>query len=143
MKISKDTENVIEALEQFTQAGLRKKNDTSIIFEICAAKGAVTALNQMVFAGKKIWNLSSKLRKVDPNADGINLLQKELQSSVEEMQDYLEQLSKYMDKEDKQRVIDIYLPKTRGGLKNIVDLSYDLAKFKDLQTESKKQSNQR
>ena len=58
--------------------------------------------------------------------------------AVEEIKDTMQEMLSYADDDDIKRFNDIYMPATRGALKNIVDLSHDLARLKDLQVDSQR-----
>lgn len=134
MQLSDDTLAVVNYLNEYTGGNLRKKNDVSVIMEICATYNEPELLNRLVFTGKSLWNIASKLRKVNPSADGIELLQKEVERCSTELSGYLSEIAEAADEELKKRFDDIYLQLTGGAVKNLIDLSHDLAKFKDLQT---------
>lgn len=138
MKISDDTKSVVQFLNDYAKGGLRKLNDIEIIFELTATYDGADELNRLVFAGKSVWNISSKLRKVIPGSDGIELLQKEMLRNVEEMIKWLSMIMEFGDDESKKRFDNIYFAQTSGALKNIIDLSHDLAVFKDIQSESRR-----
>ncbi len=133
MQISEDTIAVIEYLNEFSEGTLRKKNDLEAIFEICASHNGADTLNRLVFTGKSIWNISNKLRKINPNIDGIELLHKEMERACNELISYLKEVTEFGDDDLIQRFNDVYFQLTRGAIKNIIDLSHDLAKFKELQ----------
>lgn len=140
MQISDDTLAVVNYLDQYCDGNLRKKNDFASILEICATYNGVETLSRLIFAGKSLWNISSKLRKANPAAEGIELLQKETERCCNEMYVYLKEISDNADEEIQNRFNDVYLQLTRGAIKNLIDLGHDLAKFKDLQADLRKNS---
>lgn len=140
MEISNDTMAVINYLDDFTKGNLRKKNDFSVILEICAAYDNADTLNRLVFTGKSLWNIYSKLRKVGSNTEGIELLQKETERCCNEMTVYLKDIISYSDEDLQKRFDDVYFQLTRGCVKNLIDLAHDLSKFKELQSLSRSQS---
>jgi hypothetical protein len=79
MQISDDTKSVVNFLDEYTKGNLRKKNDFAAILEICATYNGSDTLNHLIFSGKSLWNISSKLKKTSSSADGVNLLQKEVE----------------------------------------------------------------
>lgn len=141
MIISEDTKAVVDYLNQYTNGNLRKKNDFESILEVCANYDNADTLNRLVFSGKSLWNIYSKMRKVNPNAEGIELLQKETERLCNEMSEFLREISEFADFELKSRFEDVYLARTRGAVKNLIDLAHDLAKFKDLQTELRQRNS--
>lgn len=134
MQLSNDTLAVVNYLDEYTGGNLRKKNDIGAVIEICATYNEPELLNRIIFTGKSLWNIASKLRKVNPSADGIELLQKEVERCSTELSGYLSEIAGAADDDLKKRFDDIYLQLTRGAVKNLIDLGHDLAKFKDLQT---------
>jgi hypothetical protein len=138
MNISDDTKAVVEYLDKFA-GGLRKKNDMMLVLEICATFDGALLLNKLIFSGKSVWNLSKTLRRISPDDDGAPLIQKEMLRGVGEMKEFLTEMILRAEDADKKRFDDIYFPETRGALKNLVDLAHDLGKFKDLQSDSKRQ----
>jgi hypothetical protein len=133
MQISDDTLAVVNYLNDFTSGNLRKKNDIEVIIEICASYNGAETLNRLIFASKSVWNISTKLRKVNPSADGIELLRKELERGCSEMTNYLKDIISLADKDLNDRFNDIYFLSTRGTIKNLIDLAHDLSQLKDLQ----------
>jgi hypothetical protein len=133
IKISDDTIAVVDFLDKFTNGNLRKKGDLELILEIAATFNESDILNRLIFASKSVWNISSKLKKVNPTADGIELLQKEMERNCIDMTEYLKVFYQYADDSSKKRFEDVYLQLTRGAFKNLIDLAHDFAKFKELQ----------
>lgn len=136
MKLSEDTVRVLEYLDQYTDNRLRKRNDLGLILEIGATYGLSEQINFLVFRGKSVWNISKKLWKVSPDDEGAQLLQKEMVRGVEEIKDNLEVILGYADDDNIKRFNDVYMPATRGALKNIVDLCHDFAQLKNLQSDN-------
>ena len=134
MKISDDTLAVVNYIDEYSGGNLRKKNDFSAILELCANYDNAETLNRLIFTGKSLWNIHSKMRKVSPNADGIELLQKEVERCCIEITGYLKEITQFADADLQKRFDDIYYPETRGSVKNLIDLAHDLAKFKELQS---------
>lgn len=133
MQISEDTLGFIEVVNEFTDGELRKKNDLAICFEVGATYGGIAELNSLIFEGKVLWNLFSKIKKSTNEDQGIELLRREFEDSLTRFKDYLSSIYDKLEGEDKQRFEDIYFQFTRGSVLNISDLAHDLAKVKDLQ----------
>lgn len=133
MNISEDTRRVIEFLDEYSGGTLRKKNDLAIILEITANLGDFATANKIIFTGKSVYNLYKKLKKT--KGQGLDLLQKQLLRSIDELKNFLAQISEYFDEEIKQRFETTYFPNTNGASANLIDLSYDLSILKDLQME--------
>lgn len=137
MKISEDTKKVIDALDYLSGKSLRKKKDIQVIIEICATYDGAEILNNLIFTGKTVWKLQSKLKDITSMDEGAALIQKELIKSVDKIRNYLRQINNFTDSETKERFEEIYIPDNRGTMKNIIDLSFDLSIFKELQNQAK------
>ena len=78
MELSEDTQKVLEFLDNYSESGIRKRNDIASILEISASYNLHTLFNNIVFTGKSIWNLFLKIRKIDPNQqEGSHLIRNE------------------------------------------------------------------
>jgi hypothetical protein len=137
MIISEDTQRVVELLEEYAKNSLRKKNDFSLIMELGATHSLPDQILDLIFIGKVIWTLSATIKKAQPNSEGIELVQKEFEQNLDKIKTILTYLSQIAEQEDKERLEVTYLQMTRGCVLNIIDLSHDLAKFKNMQIESK------
>lgn len=132
MKISNDTENVINFLEEFSPDGLRKKNDLAAILEITAQMNDFALANKIIFTGKSVYNLHQKFRKA--KGLGTDLLQEQLLKSLDELTELLQNVAlNCNDEEIKKRFEVTYFAKTNGSLANLIDLSCDLSILKDVQ----------
>lgn len=141
MKLSNDTEQVLEMLDDYTKNGLRKRNDMGMLFELGASNGLGEQMMNLIFQGKIIWTLSTKLKPANAGADGIELVQREFEASLEQFKGLLTEMSNFGDDESKERIATTYLQMTRGCVLNIIDLSHDLAKFKNMQIELRNPRN--
>lgn len=141
MKLSNDTEQVLEMLDDYTKNGLRKRNDMGMLFELGASNGLGEQMMNLIFQGKIIWTLSTKLKPANAGADGIELVQREFEASLEQFKGLLIEMSNFGDDESKERIATTYLQMTRGCVLNIIDLSHDLAKFKNMQIELRNPRN--
>jgi hypothetical protein len=139
MQISDDTKAVVQFLNEYTKGNLRKVNDLEYIFEIAATYDGNDELNRLVFAGKSVWNIASKLKKVVHGTEGIELLEKELLRNIDEMIRLMRKISEFAEIDVKKRFDDIYFVETSGALKNLIDLGHDLSVFKDIQSRSRRQ----
>lgn len=138
MEISQDTQGFIEVINEFAGGELRKKNDLAICFEIGATYGGFEELNKLIFEGKVLWNLFSKIKTTSKEDAGIELVQKEFEESLNRFKDYFSEIVSKLEKEEKQRFDDIYFQLTRGSVLNITDLAHDFSKVKDLQITNKR-----
>lgn len=141
MKLSGDTEQVLEMLDDYTKNGLRKRNDMGLLFELGASNGLGEQMMNLIFQGKIIWTLSSKLKPANAGADGIELVQREFEASLEQFKQLINEIANFGDDEAKERIAITYLQMTRGCVLNVIDLSHDLAKFKNMQIELRNPRN--
>jgi len=132
MKISDDTLGFINLIEEYAKGELRKKNDLEICIEIAASYSGQDEINKLIFEGKVLWNLFSKLKTVSKEEKGVELIQKEFEDSLVRFKDYLSIFYDKLEETDKSRFDDIYFQMTRGCVLNLTDLAHDLAKVKDL-----------
>lgn len=139
MELSQDTQNVIQAIDDSANGTLRKKNDLGTILELGASFGKIAEVTNLIFNGKIIWNLSKQLKKLDSSAEGLHLIQNEFENTLEIFRQNLIVLQEIANKETKDRFQNIYLELTKGCVLNIIDLSHDFAKLKDLQDNAKRQ----
>jgi hypothetical protein len=137
MEISQDTKNVIDAVKYISGDSLRKKSDLTVIAELCATYDSSDLLNNLIFAGKSVWNIQSKLKKVAAGDEGANLLQNELYKNIDKMTKILSEIIENADESYKKRFDEVYFADTKGSLKNLIDLSFDLSMFKELQNQLK------
>lgn len=140
MNISEDTKEVIKFLDRVTGNNLRKRNDLGTILEIGASSGDAAMTNQIIFNSTKIWNLYSKIRKLTPESEGIDLLKKEFDSAIEETLMMLKAVITEADEDISERFDDIYFQKTKGAVLNLIDLAHDLAELKKVQQKFKNRS---
>lgn len=138
MKLSEDTIRVLNYLDDYTDNNLRKRNDIGTIIEICASNNEADLLNRLIFSGKSVWNLSQKSKMTGSGQEGAELIQKELMRSINDVKNMLEKIIEYADKELQIRFENIYFQISTGSFKNIIDLSHDLSKIKDLQSKNRK-----
>lgn len=140
MELSKDTEDFIELIDNFSEGKLRKKNDLGTCFEICASYSGEDELNSLIFNGKILWNLSKKLRSTTKVDKGIELIQKEFEVALSKIKKILSEIAEKLEGDDNQRFEDVYLGMTKGNVMNIIDICHDFSVFKDMQAEIKKRA---
>ncbi len=133
MEISKDTSEVIKFLDEVTGRSLRKAGDLAIILETGACYGMDELVNDIIFTGSAIWNISVSLKRASHGSDDIKPLENEIFNSVNELRSYFIELLLYTDEETNKRFREIYLIDSFGAMKNIIDLSHDLAELKNVQ----------
>ena len=139
MKIGEDTQKVLDFLDDFSEGGIRKRNDIALLLEVAASFNQHEVFNQLVFTGKSVWNLSKKIKKIDPHQEGAELVRTEFSKQLDELKRLLLLLvDQSEDKEMAERFDTTYFIITQGAVKNLTDLSHDLSVMKDMQTKSKK-----
>lgn len=131
MNISEDTRRVVDFLEDFSEGGLRKKDDLLILLQSASDSLDHKLMNNIIFTGKSIRNLYTKYKKTkDSNAD---ILQRELARSADELKLMIDSLIPE-DESIRHRFGNTYMNPTAGCLANLIDLAADLALLKDLQS---------
>lgn len=138
MEFSPETTAVLEYLDAFTQNNLRKRNDIGSILEAASKLGAAAEFNNLVFVGKVSWNLYSAIRRITPNDEGYQTLEREFATNMNQLRAELLFFVTNTPDEQQQRFEQIYLGLGQGTMRNLVDLAHDLARFKDLQAEQKR-----
>lgn len=135
--ISEDTQKVMDFLQDYSKHNLRKPADLSIILEISALNSDHNFVINLVFIGKSLWNLN----RAFTNSQGIDNqnLERELQKNFVELQENLTKLiDEIEDGETIERFQNVYLQNSIGCFRNMIDLSYDLTKLKDLMSDMQK-----
>lgn len=140
MNISEDTIRVVDFLQDYSNNTLRKRKDIEVILEIGAIKSDHSIVEKIIFVGKSIWNLNKTFSR--SQSDNRNL-QRELENSFYEIQEYLAKMLDGIDATDIiERFNTIYLQRNSGCFRNVIDLSHDLSKLKDLIQKMQSQSKQ-
>lgn len=134
MEISQDTLLVIEALDNFSEGSLRKKNDLTNILEISATYNLDKEIAEFIFTGKVLWNLYKTIKRPDNNHESLAGVQKEFEISLESIRTLLFKFQSYAEESFQKRLQVTYLELTKGCVLNVVDLCHDFGKFKDMQT---------
>ena len=141
MDISPDTLRVVDFLQQFSNYSLRKTKDIEVILEIAASKNNPSIIENIVFVGKSIWNLNKTYSRAKTNNQNLH---KELENSFHELQNLLLKLLEGINDETIiNRFNVVYLQNNLGCFRNVIDLSHDLAKLKELiqKMQSQKKNN--
>lgn len=141
MEISKDTQAVIEALDNFAEGSLRKKNDITYILEIGASYGFYEEISTFIFSGKVLWNLFKTIKKTTVDTETLIGVQKEFKNTLEVIRELILKFKEYGDEKFQKRLQDTYLEVTKGCVLNIVDLCHDFGKLKDMQSKYKNSPN--
>lgn len=138
MQLSQDTETILAYIEHSVPNGLRKRNDLGVLFEVGAQLGAAQEFNDVVFAGKVVWNLFSSLRRAGANRDA-EPLQREFAENINKLRELLLPFAAHAPADVRERFEKVYLGMNDGTLRNLVDLAFDLAQVKDIQSEQRHQ----
>lgn len=133
MQLSDDTLHVIAVLEESAEGGLRKANDMAVILEIAATFDEVDLTMQLTRTGTGMWKVYSTLRRLQQGAEGYGHLEREFATQMNGLREQLAQLMRHADDETLRRFDDMYFGMTQGVIRNLVDLSHDLARLKALQ----------
>ncbi|PKL77910.1 MAG: hypothetical protein CVV25_13260 [Ignavibacteriae bacterium HGW-Ignavibacteriae-4] len=138
MEISKDTQNVVDTVESFTNKQLQKKNDFSVIMELAVSNLLIDEYSQAVFNGTAFFKLSRKLNKIDPNDESAKNFKVEFESYLEQFKTNIQTIAEKLE-DDKlvDRFETTYFQLTRGCVLNLIDLAHDFAIFKEMQTSNK------
>lgn len=133
MQLSDDTLHVISVLEQSAEGGLRKANDMAVLLEIAATYDEVDLTMQLTRTGTGLWKVYSTLRRLQQGAEGYPQLEREFATQMNGLREQLAQLMRHADDDTLRRFDDVYFGMTQGVIRNLVDLSHDLARLKALQ----------
>jgi len=134
MQLSEDTLAVLEYLNTTIEGGLRKRNDVGTILELGATFGVAEHFNNISRTGTATWKVYSTLRRVKQGDEGFRQLEEEFALQMNALREQLATLMHNADDETLKRFDEIYFGMTQGVIRNIVDLSHDLAKIKSLQS---------
>ncbi len=138
MKISEDTQYVIQFVQEACEGRLRKANDLASILEMGASFGTVEETAELIFAGASLWNISKKIKKMTGQMPGSERLAAEYIKGIEELASQLKSFASYAPPDVKKRFTEIYLQADRGSALNIIDLAHDLAELKNVQNTLKR-----
>ena len=136
MKISQDTQEIINFLNSISDNNLRKSNDIATILEIGATYGESDVIDKIIFNGSFLWNLHKTMLK-HQDTEQYQHLQIEFAKGLSEFSGLLNALIEISDETDKKRFDDTYLSMTQGAIKNIIDLAHDLSELKEVQNRIK------
>ena len=134
MELSADTLEVLKFLDEVTGGNLRKRNDIGSILEIGAGTGNHELIDDIIFTGSSLWNLNQAMAKSGTNTDIIDKLFDEYRRTALILDEKIRELISSFENPDVKRFNEIYLAKTSGAFKNLIDLAHDLAKLKEVQT---------
>ena len=133
MELSPETESVINFLNESVEGGLRKRNDVAIILELAMRADNSETFNAITLTGTATWKVYGALRRVRPGDEGYRLLEEEFARQLNALRENIALLMPDATDETLRRFDDVYFGMSQGVMRNLVDLSHDLAKIKDLQ----------
>jgi hypothetical protein len=139
MELSEQTQAVLAYFQHYTGHNVRKPNDVGTILETAAGMNAAEQFNALVFTGKCAWNVYAALRKVSPNDEGYNTLEREFAATIQTLREQLALFASNAPADAQARLKQVYLGMGQGTLRNVVDLAHDLARFKDMQHDQQRQ----
>lgn len=138
MDISKDTQNVVETVESFTEKLLQKKNDFSVVLELAVSNNQATVFSEAVFNGTAFYKLSRKLNKNDMSGADSRNFRNEFENYLELFKSNIKKIAENLeDSELIERFEVTYFGLTRGCVLNLIDLAHDLSLFKEMQIHNK------
>ena len=137
MELSDDTINVLDFLEEYSEAGLRKRNDLGTLFELTALRDAVQEMNDLLFHGTHCYNLFHTLRRAGSGTEGFQNLEKEFTEAAERLRQLMAQALVEAPDEQVDRFEVTYYQMTQGSLRNLIDLAHDLKTAKQVQNDNK------
>lgn len=142
MKISDDTQNVIDFLSNYSGNTLRKTKDLAVIFEISADRMMHEELSELIFHGTAVYKMGTKILKRQSESDNMDNFRKEFTRSYEIMTTLIKSIIDEAENSVTRRFNDIYLAETDGTIRNLIDLGYDFSVFKAMQRESRQKSQE-
>lgn len=137
MKISEDTKQVIDFLEEINEAELPKKHDMSVILEIGAQTGKASLVNDVIFSGSSVWKMYNKLNSSDPTDEKTEKIKIEMKRSFSEIQEHLSELMSLYEYSGDIPLNDNYFEKDQESIMNIIELSSSLFLLKEVQNQMK------
>jgi hypothetical protein len=134
MEYSEDILQIIEALNIKSGNSLRKEADLAVILELIAAKLDHELLNRIVFSGKSLWKISETLRRASGSSELTDKLEYELKRHINDLVELISNAIEDAEEYVVSRFNVTYLEITQGSVRNLIDLSHDLALLKELQS---------
>jgi len=136
MKLSEDTQAILDYLSA-TEVQLRKANDIGTLLEIGASTGAADEMNDMILAGKNIWSIYGIIKKMRIGEDGFQNMEEQFMVEMNTLRTLLVRMLGESSDITYRRFENTYLGMSQGTIRNLVDLSHDLAALKNLQNRAK------
>ncbi len=139
MEFSPETLAALEVLDQFTSHKLRKREDVGTLLEIGVTASAAAEFNKLVFQSKVSWNVYNVLNKSSASEDAYPMLEREFGQSIADLREALVFFAANAPEVTGNHLKSTYLGMESGTLRNLIDLAHDLAQFKDLQADRRRQ----
>jgi hypothetical protein len=136
MKLSEDTQAILDYLTA-TEVQLRKPNDIGALLEIGAETGAAEDMNDMILAGKNIWSVYGIIKKMKMGDEGFQNMEEQFMVEMNTLRTILVRFLGEVPDITYRRFENTYLGMSQGTIRNLVDLSHDLAALKNLQNRVK------
>jgi outer membrane phospholipase A len=141
MEFSSETLALLQRLESSAQGhSLRKRNDVGQLIESAFAHDKSDEFNALVLHGMSAWKVFHILKKMQPADEAYSHVEAEFAREINALRDCVYQISLLTDTATQTRWLETYMTTTSGALRNLIDLSADLAKIKDLQNASRYQA---
>ncbi|MCS7176086.1 MAG: hypothetical protein NZ960_00435 [Candidatus Kapabacteria bacterium] len=142
MKLSPDTEAVIEYLQAYSGNTLRKMRDVGSILELAAQRGDAGIANDIIFTGAALWRTYRVWKRLGPSDEGYKTVSEAFSESITKLRYLLHQLLEGAPAPLVGRFQEVYLRLTEGAVRNLVDLSHDLSWLKQLQSDMRRGDRQ-
>lgn len=133
MQLSPDTESVLSYFQDLVEGGLRKRTDVGVLLELGATTNSAELFNTIVTTGTAVHKVYGTLRRVKPGDAGFRELEREFGMQLNALRELIATLLETADDNTLRRFDDVYFGLSQGVMRNLVDLSHDLARIKELQ----------
>jgi len=138
MRLSPDTEAVVEYLQVYSGNTLRKANDVGLILEVAAQRNVPDLANDIILTGSTLWRVYRLWKRLSPSAEGYQGVVDTFSESITTMRQLLSRLLEEASEEVQQRFQETYLRLAEGAVRNLVDLAHDLSWLRQLQNEMRR-----
>ncbi len=133
MKISDDTKNIVNFLNETLEGNLQKPSDLEVLLEVGANYGLFDEFNQILLISSSFYNINSSLeRHSGEDFSNIEYLEKEKIRLFYELQDLLKSYIGMEDEVVNDRFNKLYFGEGQGKFANILDLCHDLSALNDI-----------
>ena len=142
MNLSKDTEAVVNFLNEFSEGSLRKKNDLGMLLETGATFSLDVNINNIIFEGASLWKLYKTIKQASMGMENQENLNRTFRLTAEKFNDLFVEIAEYIEDDSvRKRFDEIYFQNTDGTLKNLIDLAHDFSILKDFQNKMKRKDS--